>query len=117
MSEPQAIAIQPHAQVVWAVIQRSRLDDAAIEQMQRQVTAAAAQQPSQPVVLDMSQVDFVPSLALGALVSLMRRLKQDGHRFLLVGVHPEVRTILAITRLDKLFEIYPTCAEALNHLG
>jgi anti-sigma B factor antagonist len=117
MSEPQAIAIQPHAQVVWAVIQQRELNDTAIDQMQRQVSAAAAQQPSQPVVLDMSQVEFVPSLALGALVSLMRRLKQEGHRFILVGMHPDVRTTLAVTRLDKLFEIHPNLAEALNHLA
>lgn len=116
MSEPQAVAIQPHAEVVWAVLERRELDDLASEQMQRDVSAAAAQKPGLPVVLDLSRVEYVPSLALGALVSLLRRLKGDGRRLLLVGIHPEVRATLAVTRLDKLFEIRTSLEEALNHL-
>ena len=80
------------------------------------ITAAAAEQPKLPVVLDLSQVSFIPSLGLGTLVMLMRNLKKNGQRLLLVGVQPEVRTVFAITRLDKLFEMHANLEAALSHL-
>jgi anti-anti-sigma factor len=116
MSESQAVSIQPHAEAVWAIIQHDALDEATIEQMHKEVTAAAAQTANLPVILDLSNVGFVPSTGLGALIGLMRSLKKDGHRFLLVGLQPEVRTALAVTHLDKLLEIHPHFEDALNRL-
>jgi anti-sigma B factor antagonist len=116
MSEPQAVAIQPHAEAVWAIIHHHTLDDATIDRMQKEVAAAAAQNATLPVILDLSNVRFVPSMGLGALVMLMRSLKQQGHRFLLVGLQPDVRTTLAVTRLDKLLEIHPRFEDALSQV-
>ena len=53
---------------------------------------------------------------LGALVGLMRSLKKEGRRFILVGLQPDLRTVLAITHLDKLLEIQPRLEDALNRL-
>jgi anti-anti-sigma factor len=116
MSEPQAVLIQPHAEAVWAVIHGEALDEGTIQEMQTKTTAAAAQQPNRPVILDMSNVRFVPSTGLGALIGLMRSLKKDGHRFMLVNLQPDVRTALAITHLDKLLEIHPSFEDALSRL-
>jgi anti-sigma B factor antagonist len=113
MSEEQVVVIQPHAEVVWAAIKRRDMDDETLSQLQSVVPEAAAKQGKQPVLLDMTAVEFVPSSALGSLVMLNRRFKQEGRRFLLVGVHPQIRTTLAATRLDKLFEIHPGVEEAL----
>ena len=116
MSETQAVSIERRAEAVCAVICQPRLDDTIAERMQEQVSAAAAQKPALPVILDMSRVEYVPSLGLGALVGLMRRLRQDGHRFVLVGVQHQVRILFSITRLDKLFEFRSNVEEALSHL-
>jgi anti-sigma B factor antagonist len=116
MSEPQVVAIQPHAEAVWAIIRHDTMDEATIQQMQANVSATAAQQAGLPVILDMSNVRFVPSTGLGALIGLMRSLKKDGHRFILVGVHADVRTALAVTHLDKLLEIQPRFEDALTRL-
>ncbi len=116
MPDTPAVSIEPHAEVVWAKVQRSDLDDAALTQLQADVSAAAAQQPKLPVLLDLSQVRFIPSLGLGTLVMLMRNLKKANQRLLLVGVQPDVRTVFAITRLDKLFEMHANAEAALSHL-
>ena len=116
MSESQAVSIQPHAEAVWAIIHPDALDEAAIDCMQAVVTAAAAHTPNLPVILDLSNVRFVPSNGLGALVTLMRAIKKDGRRFILAGVQPEVRTTLALTHLDKLLEIHPRFEDALSRL-
>jgi len=116
MSDPEAISIRPHAEAVWALLHHDTLDETTIQQMQTEVTTAAAQQANRPVILDMSNVRFVPSTGLGALIGLMRSLKKEGHRFILVGLQPEVRTALAITHLDKLLEIQPRFEDALERL-
>jgi anti-sigma B factor antagonist len=116
MPELQTVTIQPHAEVLWAVVREARLDDQITKRLQDEVPTAAAQVPGKPVVLDFAKVEFIPSLGLGALVGLLRRLKQDGHRLLLVEICPTVRSTFTITRLDKLFEIYPTVEAALKHL-
>jgi anti-anti-sigma factor len=116
MSEPQAVSVQPHTEAVWAVIHHHTLDEMTIERMQGAVTSAAAQKPSLPVILDMSNVRFVPSTGLGALVTLMRSIKKESRRFILVGLQPEVRTMLAITHLDKLLEVHAGFDDALKRL-
>jgi anti-sigma B factor antagonist len=116
MPDTPVVSIEPHAEVVLAKVQRSDLDDAALTQLQVDISAAAAQQPKLPVLLDLSQVRFIPSLGLGTLVMLMRNLKKNGQRLLLVGVQPDVRTVFAITRLDKLFEMHSSIEAALSHL-
>lgn len=116
MSEAQTVSIQPHAEAVWAIIHQSKLDDVISEQLQREIPAAAAQRPGLPVVLDMSLVAFIPSVALGSLVLLSRSLKKDGRHFFLVGLQPEIRNLLALTRIDKLLEIHGSLEEALSHL-
>lgn len=116
MSEPQAVSIQPHAEAVWAVIHHDTLDEATIQQMQAEVTAAASQKTNLPVILDLSNVSFIPSTGLGALVSLMRAIKKEGRRFVLVGLQPDVRTALAVTHLDKLLELHTSFDEALKRL-
>jgi anti-sigma B factor antagonist len=116
MPEPQAVSIQPHTEAVWAIIHHDSLDEATLQQMQTEVVAATAQTTNLPVILDMSKVTFVPSSGLGVLVTLMRSIKKEGRRFILVGLQPDVRTTLAITHLDKLLEIYPRFEDALNRL-
>jgi anti-sigma B factor antagonist len=116
MSEPQVVSLPPHAEAVWAIIQPRDLTDAAVEEMQRDVLAAAAQKPKLPVILDLTKVEFVPSMGLAALVSMMRSLKKDDHRFVLASVHPHVRNLLSVTRLDRLFEIHANLDAALKHI-
>jgi anti-anti-sigma factor len=116
MSEPAIVEIRPHEQALWAIVQPRTLDDVACSAMQSEVIEAANGRPKAAVILDLSAVEYIPSLGLGALVSLLRQLRQKEHRFLLAGLHPDVRSTLAVTRLDKLFEIYPSFDEAARHL-
>jgi len=78
----------------------------------QQLLAAIEQTPSAPVLLDLSKVATMPSMAIGALVTLWKKL-QDGHqRFILVGLQTPVLHTLAVCRLDKLFEFCDSEEEA-----
>jgi anti-anti-sigma factor len=57
------------------------------------------------LALDLSAVAYLSSMALTRFVALDRELKAFGGRLSLVNVRPEVRRVLAVTRLDSLLEV------------
>jgi anti-sigma B factor antagonist len=117
MSEQKTIIIEPHDQIILAVLQTTRMDEESARVIQAEILTAAAQTPDRPVVLDMSKVDFMPSLSLGVLVALVRKFKPENQRFILVGLQPAVRETLTLCRLIKVFEIYDTVGDALEKLN
>ena len=116
MSEQEVISIQPHEEVIWAKIMHAQMDEELTTKMQQQVNEAAEKSRKLPVALDLSEVEFFPSLSLGALVTIMSELKKHQQRLVLVGIQPPIRGALAVTRLDKLFEIYEDVDEAIADL-
>lgn len=116
MAESPVIEVRPHEEALWALVQPRTLDDLACSRLQTEVGEAAAARPKTAVILDLTAVEYIPSLGLGALVSLLRHLREKEHRLMLAGLRPDVRTTLAVTRLDKLFEIYPSFDEAVRRL-
>ncbi|GAA2408338.1 STAS domain-containing protein [Streptomyces glaucosporus] len=65
------------------------------------------------VVLDMSHVAFCDSSALGAFVEVFRRRSEEGLRFALAGLQPEVRRVMELTRLVDVLPLHATVADAL----
>ena len=63
------------------------------------------------VVVDMTQVSFMDSTGIGALVSGRRRLA-DGAQLRLVCTQPNVVKLFSLTGLTKVFPIFATLAEA-----
>jgi anti-sigma B factor antagonist len=57
------------------------------------------------LVLDLSDVGFVDSSGLGALVALHRHAESQGGRFAVRAVPPQVQRLFAITRLDDLLAV------------
>ena len=106
--------IQPHEQVLLIAVQKRSLDEESARQLADKVLTAAATRPCVPIVLDMSQVRFAPSAALGSLVRLSRSFKLDGRRLVLIGVDTRVLGAIKVTRLDAVLEIYGTLERALG---
>ena len=57
------------------------------------------------LVLDLSDVGFVDSSGLGALVALHRHAESQGGRFAVRAVPPKVQRLFEITRLDDFLAI------------
>ena len=70
-------------------------------------------QPAKIVVLDLSQVEYVGSVALGILVTLHRKMESLSGELRLAGVTAPVREVFTLCALDKVFRIYPDVAGAL----
>jgi anti-sigma B factor antagonist len=64
------------------------------------------------VVVDLSEVDFIDSTALGVLVEARSRLP-DGRRFLLAAPGLETRRALEVSGLDRHFAVHDSVDEAL----
>ena len=68
------------------------------------------------LVLDLQQVTFVDSTGLGALVSL-RKMAGERGEIAVTGLQEPVQALFELTRLDKVFRIYLTSAEAIEGLA
>ena len=90
------------------------MDDDNTHVIEAEVSAVAAQADQLPVVLDLSKLEFMPSLSLGTLVNLQRECRKRKQRFIITGLHGAVRSSFAITRLDKLFDICDSVDDALR---
>jgi anti-anti-sigma factor len=67
----------------------------------------------QLVVIDLSKVTIVPSMALGLLVQMSNKCKAREQRLKLAGVPPQVRQVFSITRLDRVFQFADSVDAAL----
>jgi anti-anti-sigma factor len=105
---------KPHQQAVLVAVTRRSLDAASAQQVAADVTAAALRRRGLPVVIDMAQVQFAPSGALGVLVQLSRTFKLESRRFALVGVTPTVLGPMRATRLHTILEIHDTVEQFLD---
>ena len=64
--------------------------------------------------LNMSEVDFINSSGLGALVSIMKEVRLQKGRLTLSNLAVYVQEIFEITQLANIFEVFTTEQEALN---
>ena len=72
--------------------------------------------PSERVILDLSQVEFLDSSGLGAVVGSMKQLGR-ARKLDLVGLTPTVEKVYRITRLDRVFRIFDTADDALGDVA
>lgn len=66
------------------------------------------------IVLDCAGLDFVSSYGLGVLVRLRKRLAGAGGEAKLAAVPETVKGVLRLTRLDKVFSLYPDVESAVD---
>ena len=65
------------------------------------------------IVLDLAEVPYLDSAALGVLVDAVRRAREIGGALHLVNMTPFVRRAFDITRLIKIFQVHDSVDSAL----
>lgn len=68
-------------------------------------------------ILDLTQVEYLSSAALGLIINIRSHLADRGYRFALVGAQGEVAQVLECTRLSDVMTVFPTVKEALAEMG
>jgi anti-anti-sigma factor len=71
---------------------------------------------SPKILIDFSDIDFVSSAGLRAVLLLMKKAKASGGVFALCGVNEQVREVLDISGFADLFSIHPGRAEGIAAL-
>ena len=74
------------------------------------------EEPSERVVLDMSNVGFLDSSGLGAVVAVMKALGPI-RRLELSGLTPTVEKVFRLTRMDSVFIIHKSLPEGFRNAG
>ena len=69
------------------------------------------------LVLDLQAVDFVDSSGLSVLVSTLKAVQAEKGEVVLLGPTPGVRSLIELTRLHKVFEIFEDREAALQRLN
>ena len=65
-------------------------------------------------VIDMSQVAYISSTGISALVRIVAKANTQEQRVVFASPAPLVAGVLETTRLDKFFEIFPSVDEAVG---
>ena len=69
------------------------------------------------LVVDLSQITFIDSTALGVLIGGVRRVHSSGGAMTIVVTTRPVERVLSITGLDRVFSMHATRDEALAALA
>jgi len=69
------------------------------------------------VLLDLSEVCFVDSSGLGAILACMRQVQAASGEFALCGLRPQVRATVELVRMHRLLEIHATADEGVAAFG
>jgi anti-sigma B factor antagonist len=110
MSDTPAAADKPITieKTAVAIIARPLLkmmDDDALKTLSRLIDEASdADAPVPLVIVDLSRVAILPSMALGLLVQVSNKCRARQQKLKLAALQPQIRQVFSITRLDRVFQ-------------
>jgi anti-anti-sigma factor len=64
------------------------------------------------LIFDLTKASFLDSGGLGEIVRCFSKAKKSGGSLRLAGVQGMVATVIKITKVDKVIEMYPTAVDA-----
>lgn len=73
--------------------------------------------PTPHLVFDLSELEFVSSLGLSAIVATHRQARESGGSVRIVNPKPNIHNLLRLTRVSELITVYPTLAAAKADLA
>ncbi|MDR5652415.1 STAS domain-containing protein [Ruixingdingia sedimenti] len=109
------ISFEHSGDMVVARVNENRIDAAVAIQFKDRMRELL-QTAAPVVVLDLSQVAFLDSSGLGAVVAVMKLLG-PGRRLELAGLTPGVLRVFRLTRMDSVFTIHDAAPPSLRHAG
>ena len=83
---------------------RGDLDTSSVAEALQLITDAIAAATGRAVMIDLAEVTFADSSALGMLLDAKVRAQRQGHELMLMNVPKQLQRVLEITKLDEVFE-------------
>jgi anti-sigma B factor antagonist len=111
MGEALSIEVR-HERDHAIVVAAGEIDIATVAQLRERLFELA--DTGQSIVIDLSQVSFVDSAGLGALVGAAKRAAAHGATLHVVGARPQIRQLFRVTGLEGRVPLARTLDEALG---
>jgi anti-sigma B factor antagonist len=89
------------------------LDETQLQGLEGSFLPLIEQNPKIQLVIDFSNVKFLTSSVLGLLIRISKKVYETDGKLRLCSINPKIMEIFRITRLDRIFEIYPDVDEAM----
>ncbi|MFT5423511.1 MAG: anti-sigma B factor antagonist [Phycisphaerales bacterium] len=93
-------------------LDRNILDEANIQAIGDEIGRLIDDTGSPKLLISFNNVDHLSSAALGALITINKRIADKSGSLRLADIDPQIYEVFTITRLDKLFQIHETSDEA-----
>jgi anti-sigma B factor antagonist len=90
------------------------LDEANIAEIGQTLNSLIDERQHPKLLLDFANVDHLSSAALGMLINANSRIRSRDGMLRLTNIKPQIFEVFVITKLNKLFKIFPTRPEALS---
>lgn len=95
---------------VRTIVPAGMLDGAAAHELKNQVLDSL-RQGSDGVLLNLAGITFMNSSGIGALVSTLKAVREQGKQLYICGLTDQVRMIFELTKMDRVFDLYADVAD------
>jgi len=117
MAEEQKshLKITRHQDVCIAEFEdRKILEELSISEIGELLSQIVDSEPDLKLVLSFRNVEHLSSAALGMLITLRSQVREKDGQLKLSNIRPQIYEVFKITKLNKLFEIHDTAAQAMQ---
>lgn len=106
------ISMEENGKVMLLTVKEERMDAHNSNELKTQLLSLF-EEGKVNIVIDLSPVRFIDSSGLGALVSGFKNASSRDGSLKLCGLQTQVKSMFELTRLHRVFEIFPGTEEAL----
>lgn len=82
------------------------IDNAGGTQLRREVSELL-DADIEAILIDFANISFMDSSGLGAIVTILQRVRTKGANLYLCSLNDQVKMIMELTKMDKVFDILP----------
>ena len=99
------VTVERHGNTVVARISLRTPTEAEMALLSQKIDQSAKEPGVTLVAVDLTGVEMLPSLGLGALVQIANKCKARRQTLKLAACGPKLRQVLTVTRLDRFFDL------------
>lgn len=112
---PARLNVTQHKDVAIVEFTENKiLDEMNINEIGQALNALVETKDRPKLLLDFANVDHLSSAALGMLINVNNKIKQQNGQLRLADIKPQIMEVFVITKLNRLFRIAATRQEALE---
>jgi anti-sigma B factor antagonist len=98
--------------VVATLTDEKILDEQQLQNLEGSFIPLIEQNDKIQLIVDFSNVQFLTSSVLGLLIRVSKKVYETDGVLRLCSINPKILEVFKITRLDKIFEIFPSADDA-----